>query len=96
MNTGMLWQSDTRKPLRERVEEAVKYYRQKYGGDPEAAYVNPKLLEGHELIVDGIAVKPMRLPISLPISLLWLEVADAAKGIERKSAELLEQMEMSL
>lgn len=92
MNIGMLWQSDIKKPLRERVEEAVKYYQRKYGSDPEAAYVNPKLLEGHELIVEGIAVKPMRLPISL----LWLEVADAAKGIERKSAELLEQMEMSL
>ncbi len=88
----MLWQSDIKKPLRERVEEAVKYYQRKYGSDPEAAYVNPKLLEGHELIVEGIAVKPMRLPISL----LWLEVADAAKGIERKSAELLKQMEMSL
>lgn len=88
----MLWQSDIKKPLRERVEEAVKYYQRKYGSDPEAAYVNPKLLEGHELIVEGIAVKPMRLPISL----LWLEVADAAKGIERKRAELLKQMEMSL
>lgn len=88
MNTGVLWQSDMKKPLRERVEEAVKYYQRKYGSDPEAAYVNPKLLEGHELIVEGIAVKPMRL--------LWLEVADAAKGIERRSVELLEQMEMRL
>lgn len=92
MNTGMLWQSDLKKPLRERVEEAVKYYQKKYGSNPEAAYVNPKLLEGHELIVDGIAVKPMRLPLSL----LWLELADAAKGVERKSLELLDQMEMSL
>ena len=91
-DTGMLWQSDLKKPLRERVEEAVKYYQKKYGSNPEAAYVNPKLLEGHELIVDGIAVKPMRLPLSL----LWLELADAAKGIERKSLELLDQMEMSL
>lgn len=88
MNTGVLWQSDMKKPLRERVEEAVKYYQRKYGSDPEAAYVNPKLLEGHELIVEGIAVKPIRL--------LWLEVADAAKGIERRSVELLEQMEMRL
>ncbi len=92
MNTGMLWQCDSKKPLRERVEEAVKYYQRKYGSDPEAAYVNPKLLEGHEMIVDGIAVKPMRLPISL----LWLEVADAAKGIERRSAELLQQGEQAL
>lgn len=91
-DTGMLWQSDLKKPLRERVEEAVKYYQKKYGSNPEAAYVNPKLLEGHELIVDGIAVKPMRLPLSL----LWLELADAAKGVERKSLELLDQMEMSL
>lgn len=92
MNTGILWQCDMKKPLRERVEEAVKYYQRKYKSDPEAAYINPKLLEGHELIIEGIAVKPMRLPISL----LWLEVADAAKAIERKSVELLEQMEMML
>jgi hypothetical protein len=91
-DTGMLWQSDNKRPLRERVEEAIKYYQKKFGSNPEAAYVNPKLLEGHEMIVDGIAVKPMRLPLSL----LWLELADAAKGVERKSLELLEQMEMSL
>lgn len=87
MNTGMLWQSDIKKPLRERVEEAVKYYQKKYGSNPEAAYVNPKLLEGHELLVDGIAVKPMRLPISL----LWLELAEAAKGIHSRSVDLLEE-----
>lgn len=89
MNTGMLWQSDVERPLRERVEEAVKYYQQKYGRNPEAAYVNPRLLDGHEMIVDGISVKPMRLPISL----LWLGVEDAAKGIHHKSVELLEEAE---
>jgi len=92
MNTGMMWQCDMKKPVRERVEEAIKYYQKKYGSDPEAAYVNPKLLEGHELIVSGIPVQPRHLPIGV----LWLEVADTARAVERKSVELLEQAEMSL
>lgn len=87
MNTGLLLHVDTDKPRRERVEKSIRFYRQKFGSNPEAAYVNPKLLEGHEMLVDGIAVKPMRLPLSL----LWLELADAAKGIERKSVELLQE-----
>lgn len=92
MNTGMMWQCDMRKPVRERIEEAIKYYQKKYGSDPEAAYVNPKLLEGHEMIVSGITVQPRHLPIGV----LWLEVADAAKAVEKKSVELLEQAELTL
>lgn len=87
MNIGMLWQSP--KPLKERVAEAVKYFQNKYGKLPDAAYVNPKLLDGHEVIVDGISVKPMRIPLTL----LWIGVEDATVGLEQESLQLLEQAE---
>lgn len=87
MNIGMMWRSD--KPLRQSVSEAVAYYQKKYGRLPDAAYVNPKLLDEHEMIVDGISVKPMRIPLTL----LWIGVEDAAAGIERESLQLIEQAE---
>lgn len=91
MNTGMLWlQVDMRKPIKERIAEAVDYYRAKYG-QPDIVFANPKILAGHEVIVEGVEVKPMRIPLGL----LWIGVEDAARGIHQKSVELLEQMEMS-
>lgn len=93
MNAGMLWlQVDMKKPLKERIAEAVEYYRRKYG-EADVVFANPKILEGHEVIVQGIEVKPMRC---MPIAQLWIGVEDAARGVERRSAELLKQMEMSL
>lgn len=88
MNTGMLWlQVDMTKPLRERIADAVEFYRRKYG-EADVVFANPKILEGHEVIVQGIEVKPMR---SMPIAQLWIGVEDAAKGVERRSVELLEE-----
>lgn len=90
MNIGMLWQDKS--PLMERVQHAVQYYQKKYGRKPDTAFVNPRLLTDRQLEVDGVEVRPMRLPILL----LWIGVEDASVGIERASLELLEQGEQAL
>jgi len=90
MNIGMLWQDKA--PLMERVQHAVDYYQKKYGRTPDTAFVNPRLLTDRQVEVDGVEVRPMRLPISL----LWIGVEDASAGIERASLELLEQGEQAL
>jgi hypothetical protein len=87
MNSGMLWQDKSQ--LTERVRHAVEYYQKKYGRKPDTAFVNPRLLTDHQAEVDGVEVRPMRLPISL----LWIGVEEAAAGIERASSDLLEKIE---
>lgn len=88
MLQGMMWQSNVKRPLIERVSEALAYYRRKYGV-PDAVYVNPKLLDGNEMIVDGVSVKPMRIPLGQ----LWICAAEAAAGVERESERLLAEAE---
>ncbi len=87
MNAGMLWQENA--PVVERVQHAAAYFQKKYGRKPDTAFVNPKLLTDHQLVVEGVEVLSLRIPVTL----LWIGVEDAAEGIERKSEELVEQVE---
>ena len=57
---GMLWfDGDSRKPLEQKVTEAVAYFREKYG-EPRVCYVAPDALDGAEsLQVAGVRVLPL-------------------------------------
>jgi hypothetical protein len=76
MMTGMYWQSN--KPLETRLNEAIQYYRKKYGHLPTAARVNPKQLTDHEVMIQGVTVKPMR---EIPLNVLWLGVEQASEPL---------------
>ena len=42
MNVGMMWfDGDNRNSLRQRIDRAAKYYRDKYGRQPTVCFVNP-------------------------------------------------------
>jgi hypothetical protein len=87
MMTGMYWQSN--KPLEKSLPEAIAYYRKKYGQEPTTARVNPSVLS-HEVVMQGVTIKPMR---EVPLLILWLGVEDAARGVEQASADLLRRAE---
>lgn len=53
MDTGMMWQDLTKRPLAEKLPAAVKYYREKYGATPNTVYTHPA--DTGE--VDGLTVK---------------------------------------
>lgn len=45
MNIGMLWfDNDPKTTLQEKIQGAVKYYREKYGLTPSKCVVNPTML----------------------------------------------------
>jgi hypothetical protein len=47
MITGLLWYDpDRRRPLADKVAEAARRYREKFGRDPEVVVVNPAEVEG--------------------------------------------------
>jgi hypothetical protein len=93
MNIGMLWQLQGKTPIEKQLIEAISYYRNKYGCAPNTAFVNPKMLEGREVLVGGILVRPLR---TVGLSLLWIGVEDATEGLERASQNLLDMAEAAL
>ena len=56
MQIGMLWFDDSSSPLGDKVEQAVAYYRQKYGHGPTHSLVNPKTLNGGKGSISGVVV----------------------------------------
>ncbi len=69
MKLGMLWfDDDPRKPLGQKVAEAVAYYRRKYG-EPNVCYVAPKDLAAVENLEVGVLVRPLA---TVPPHHLWV------------------------
>lgn len=60
MNTGMLWFDNSSRTLKEKVEDAVAYYLEKYGQVPTLCFVNPKTLAGKEGRSNGVEVRETR------------------------------------
>jgi hypothetical protein len=87
MMTGMYWQS--KQALEISLRKAIVYYRNKYGRVPNSARVNPAVLTVPEAELLGVVIKPMR---EIPLNVLWLGVEEAARGVERASADLLRQV----
>jgi len=82
MHVGMLWFDDNPNlALKNKIEKAVVYYRQKYHGEPNLCLLHPTMLQNdkskNELLdlngIDGLTVRSYR-PI-LP-GHLWIGVED--------------------
>jgi hypothetical protein len=60
MDVGMLWfDNDPRTPLSAKVENAAKYYRQKYAKVPNLCLIHPAAFTAG-LSVEGVTVRPNR------------------------------------
>ena len=62
MNIGMLWADfEKSKPLTERAQLAVDFYKNKYGKTPNLCYVNPGMTEQQTpFIIDGLEFRVSR------------------------------------
>jgi hypothetical protein len=62
MDTGMLWfDNNKRDALSARIEQAVKYYQQKYGQRPNRCFIHPTMIRADQpeslAITDGIEIR---------------------------------------
>lgn len=79
MKVGMMWYDGGADGLAQRVQRAVTYYREKYGGQPNVCFVHPTGAESSEAQeMDAIRVRPSELVLP---GHLWV-------GIEREPADL--------
>jgi hypothetical protein len=73
MHTGMLWFDDSQTTLNMKIQNAMEYYRKKYGRIPDLCLVHPNMLKDTKLEEDQITVRPYR-PV-LP-GHIWIGVED--------------------
>jgi len=76
MDTGMLWfDNNSRLALAARIEEAVKYYQQKYGQRPNLCFIHPTMIktEQPQLPVEQAGVEIRTTAYILP-NHFWLGV----------------------
>ena len=73
MHTGMLWFDDSQITLNMKIQNAMEYYRKKYGRVPDLCLVHPNMLKGTKLEEEKITVRPYR-PV-LP-GHIWIGVED--------------------
>ena len=60
MRTGMLWFDNSPRSLKDKVEDASTFYREKYGQVPTMCFVNPAMLSNGEGRSNGIEVREAR------------------------------------
>ncbi len=86
MNTGMLWFDNNKQTtIPTKIEQAVKYYREKYEQEPDICYLNPQMLpvsgknlskkskeKGEKLTVGNLEIQ--QTPLVLP-NHFWIGVS---------------------
>ena len=60
MNTGLLWFDNSQDPFAIKLQKAVDYYKKKYGRLPDLCLVHPKMLDGQDVNIEGLTVRPYR------------------------------------
>jgi hypothetical protein len=87
MKIGLLWfDDDSERVIEEKVEQAARRYREKFGHAANTCYVNPISLQGNGDLGDEFlcgSVKVILAPKILPHH-FWLGVADHSQ--EKKSS----------
>jgi len=62
MKEGLLWYDDSGRDLADKVGQAARRYRKKFGAPPDACYVHPSALKGNGKVKDVGGVRVMALP----------------------------------
>lgn len=57
MEIGMLWYDDSPVGLKDRVERAADYYKEKYGRQPNLCFVHPDMLKTEEGKAKGVVIR---------------------------------------
>ncbi|MCH7587654.1 MAG: hypothetical protein IIC78_06420 [Chloroflexi bacterium] len=83
MNTGMLWFDDSSRSLTLKVEDAVDYYKNKYGQSPTVCFVNPATFAGEKIVQNGVEV---RETMTVMPHHFWIGVDEKAKKGKGKSS----------
>jgi hypothetical protein len=65
MKEGLLWYDDSGRDLAEKIGQAARRYRQKFGTPPDACYVHPSALNGNGKTRDVGGVRVTALPTVL-------------------------------
>ncbi len=60
MSNGMLWFDDSNTLLADKIQKASEYYVKKYGVKPNLCLVHPKMLEGVDVVLNTIEIRPYR------------------------------------
>lgn len=72
MNIGMLWfDNDPRADLKTKIQMAAKYYREKYGEEPNLCFVHPSMVQKEKPDTDTIV---LRLTKTVMPHHLWIGV----------------------
>jgi hypothetical protein len=62
MKEGLLWYDDSGRDLAEKVGQAARRYRKKFGATPDACYVHPSTLKGNGKVKKVGGVRVMASP----------------------------------
>lgn len=59
MKEGLLWYDDSGRDLADKVGQAVRRYRKKFGAPPDACYVHPSVLKDNGKVKEVSGVRVM-------------------------------------
>jgi hypothetical protein len=62
MKEGLLWYDDSGRDLADKVGQAARRYRKKFGAAPDACYVHPSLLKDNGKVKEVGSVRVLALP----------------------------------
>jgi hypothetical protein len=62
MKEGLLWYDDSGRDLADKVGQAARRYRKKFGAPPDACYVHPSVLKDNGKVKEVSGVRVMALP----------------------------------
>jgi hypothetical protein len=82
MRTGMLWFDDSSRPMTEKVERAVVFYRDKFGRQPDLCLVNPDSCDMKQGVIAGVELRQARMVLP---DHLWVGVDEEAAAAREKS-----------
>jgi len=71
MKSGLLWYDNGRKPIWDKIEDAAKRYKDKFGVAPDTCFVNPVDLDRETKPKPGIKMSVAGKPTIMP-NHIWL------------------------
>lgn len=74
MKSGLLWFDSTKKPIWDKIEDAARRYREKFGTAPDLCFVNPSDLDREPKPKSGIRLNVAGKATILP-NHIWLGVS---------------------
>ena len=84
MEVGMLWFDDSPASLSDKLNQAVAYYRQKYGHGPTHCLVNPKTLGAGKGTISGVVVREAH---NVMPNHYWIGTDDSINALKQATSQ---------